>query len=343
MAQKLEVLLLDQADVIKCGALDYAQTVEDEIKAYGMLDDGEAQDPICPQLWFNNEEAGNAFIAFHPCSLGRDVDIAGIKTIGRFPNNPGMKDLPCLIGLTELIDLRTGQPKALLDATLITVIRTGCSAAVGARYLARKDAKVVGALGCGAVGRAQIIALVKEMPGLEEVKIYDLFRDKAAAVGKELSEELRVNVHSVDTAEAAVRDSDIVAPATITTFGNGYIPPEWIKKGALLVNLSDNDYTEGAVKLCSRIVVDGHKQFGIPVTMGDLVKRGVIDVEKDTHTIGQVINGKAPGRQNDEEIIFYSPLGMGLHDVIIARRIYDKALASGVGKRWTVWDQPYFC
>ncbi len=342
MAQKLEVLLLDQADVIQCGGLDYAQAVEDEIKAYSMLDNGEAQDPICPQLWFRNQEVGTAFVAFHPCALTGDVDIAGIKTIGRFPNNPSQKDLPCLIGLTELIDMRTGQPKALVDATMLTVIRTGCSAAVGARYLARKDSKIVAALGCGAVGRAQITALAREMPDLAEIKVYDVNQAKAAVVCRELSAELMMNVYPVDSAEAAVRGADIVAPATVTVFGDGYIPPEWIKEGALLINLSDNDYTEAAVKLCSRIVVDGHKQFGIPVTLGDLVQRGVIDPGKDTNTIGQVINGKAPGRQNDREIIFYSPLGMGLHDVIIARRVYDKAVAIGAGKTWTIWDQPYF-
>ena len=82
----------------------------------------------------------------------------------------------------------------------------------------------------------------------------------------------------------------------------------------MLANISDNDYTFGAVQKASKIVIDGPKQFGIPVTLGEMVKAGLLKPE-ETLRIGAVINGNAPGRENDEEVIFFSALGMGIHDL----------------------------
>lgn len=342
MSEKMEILLLNQEDVIKAGALDYEEAIEDEIKAYAMLDAGDAQDPICPQLWFRSPEIGTAFIAFHPGSLGRDVDIAGIKIVGRFPKNPQRFGVPSIVALTELMDPQSGLPLVLMDGTLITAVRTGVSTAVGAKYLARQDSKVVGLMGAGVMGRTQIVALSKVLKQIEDVKIYDVIPEKAQAFAEELGRETGLKIRAVDSAEEAVRDSDIVAPTTTVTLDQAYIKPEWIKKGAFLANVSDNDYTIEAVQKADRIVVDGHKQFTIPVTLGDMVKKGLLKPEEDTVTIGSVINGKAPKRQNDDEIIFFSALGMGLHDLVIARRVYDKAKEMGLGYTWTLWEKPYW-
>ena len=341
MEQRLEVLLLSQKEVIETGELDFDKAIEDVEKAYSMLDKGQADSPICPQIWFNDPDRGTAFFAFHPGALAGDVDIAGIKVIGHFPKNSSRFGIPSLVAITELMDRDSGKPLVLMDGTLITAVRTGASTAVGAKYLARKDSRVAGLLGAGAVQRAQIVALSKVMKNLELVKIYDIYPEKAETFTKELAEKMSFEIKAVPSAEEAVRNSDIVAPATLITLDQRYIKAEWIKQGSFLANVSDNDYTFDAVKKADRIVVDGHKQFHIPVVIGEMVKKGMLKPE-DTDTIGSVVNQKTPARQSDEEVIFYSTLGMGLLDIIIAKRIYNKAKEIGIGQTWTIWDKPHW-
>ncbi len=341
MSEKMEVLLLSQEDIIKAGALDFDKAIADCEKAYGMLDAGQADDPICPQLWFKSPEIGTAFIAFHPGSMAGDVDIAGIKVVGRFPKNPKRFGVPSIVAITELMDRESGLPKVLMDGTLITAVRTGVSTAVGAKYLARKDSKVAGLLGAGVMGRTQIMALARVLPELEDIKIYDIYSDKAESFAKEVSEETGLKIRPVKTAEEAVRDSDVVAPTTVVTLDQSYIQPEWLNKCTFMANVSDNDYTVEAIQKAGRIVVDGHKQFTIPVTLGDMVKRGLLKPEETT-AIGSIINGKAPGRQTDDEVILFSALGMGLHDLTIARRVYNEAVKLGVGTKWVLWDKPHW-
>jgi len=341
MKQRLEILLLSQKEVIEAGGLDFDQAIIDVEKAYGMLDKDQADEPICPQIWFNDSDRGTAFFAFHPGTLAGDLDIAGIKVVGRFPKNSNRFGMPSIMAITELMDPNSGKPLALMDGTLITGVRTGVSTAVGAKYLARKDSSVVGLLGAGVIQYNQIIALSKVMKNIEFTKIYDIYPEKAESFAKKLTEEMGFKIKAVSSAEEAVRDSDIVAPATLVTLDQRYIKPEWIKQGSFLANVSDNDYTFDAVKKSDQIIIDGPKQFHIPVIIGEMVKRGML-TPKDTDTIGSIINQKVPGRQSDEEIIFFSALGMGLHDITIAKRIYDKAKELGIGQTWTIWDKPHW-
>lgn len=341
MGGELEVLLLSQKDVLAAGGLDLEAAIADEEKAYSLLDNGLAEEPVCPQIWFRGPEVGTAFMAFHPGYLGAEVGVAGIKVVGRFPENPRRYGIPSITAITELMDPDSGKPLALVDGTLITAVRTGVSTAVGAKYLARKDSEVAGLLGAGVMGRTQIMALAKVLPGLRDVRIYDIKREKAEAFAAEMSRETGLPLRVVDSAEEAVRDADVVAPTTVVTLEQRYIQPEWIKPGAFLANVSDNDYTFEAVRKADRIVIDGPKQFTIPVVLGEMVKRGLLRPE-DTTTIGAIINGKAPGRQRRDEIILFSALGMGLHDIIIAHRVYRTALEKGLGQRWTIWEEPHW-
>ena len=154
-------------------------------------------------------------------------------------------------------------------------------------------------------------------------------------LAKRLGLELRID-------EEAIRDADIIAPATIISVRDSYIQADWIKAGALCANVSDNDYTFEAVKKADKIVYDGHKQFGIPVTLGEMVKTGLLDPERDATPMGDVVIGKAPGREHDAEIIFFSALGMGVYDLMVANEVYKKAKEMGIGTPLKLWDDPYW-
>jgi ornithine cyclodeaminase len=340
MDKSVEFLYLSQEDVIEAGGLDIEAVIDAEVKAYSMLDRGEAKDPVAPQIHFQDDQA-KRIMAIHPSWLAGDINVAGMKLGARAPKNPRERGLPSITSLIELIDPMTGHPTAVMDGTFITAMRTGATTGVALRYLGRDDYKTVALLGAGVMARAQAMAIASELDDLEDVRMYDIYKDKAEAWVEEMKPITGIPLRVVDSAEEAIRDADLVAPTTLVSVRDSYIQPEWIKPGALLANISDNDYTFEAVQKTDKIVIDGPKQFTIPVTLGEMVKAGLLDPD-DTYRIGAVINGNAPDRESDDEIIFFSALGMGIHDLMVAQLVLERAKEQGIGTTLTLWEEPYW-
>jgi ornithine cyclodeaminase len=340
MDKSVEFLYLSQEDVIEAGGLDIEAVIDAEVKAYSMLDRGEAKDPVAPQIHFQDDQA-KRIMAIHPSWLAGDINVAGMKLGARAPKNPRERGLPSITSLIELIDPMTGHPTAVMDGTFITAMRTGATTGVALRYLGRDDYKTVALLGAGVMARAQAMAIASELDDLEDVRMYDIYKDKAEAWVEEMKPITGMPLRVVDSAEEAIRDADLVAPTTLVSVRDSYIQPEWIKPGALLANISDNDYTFEAVQKTDKIVIDGPKQFTIPVTLGEMVKAGLLDPD-DTYRIGAVINGNAPDRESDDEIIFFSALGMGIHDLMVAQLVLERAKEQGIGTTLTLWEEPYW-
>lgn len=338
MEKSVKLLFLSQEDVMATGVLeDIGAIIDAEVLAYSMHDNGLCQDPVAPQIHFQGEQHGNIF-AIHPCFIGGDINIAGMKLGARAPANRE-QGLPSITSIVEIIDPDTGHPFVIADGTLMTAYRTGATTAVGARYLARTDSKVVGLLGASVMGRPQIMALCHEFPDLEQIKLFDIKPEKSEAFVEEMEPIIGKKIEIVGSAEEAVRDSDIVAPTTLVSVANAYIRAEWLKPGAYCANISDNDYTFDAVKKMDKIAIDSEKQFTIPVTMGTMIEKGLLRKE-DTCKIGAIINGKVPGRQNDEEICMFSSIGMGIHDLMVTNTIYKKARKKGIGTELALWETP---
>jgi ornithine cyclodeaminase/alanine dehydrogenase-like protein (mu-crystallin family) len=340
MSKAVELLFLSQEDVIAAGGMDIKSVIDAEVKAYSMLDAGQAQDPVAPQIHFEDDQA-KRIMAIHPSWLAGDINVAGMKLGARAPENPRKLGLPSITSVIELIDPMTGHPFCIMDGTFLTAMRTGATTGVALRYLGRKDYKTAALLGAGVMGRAQAMAIAAELPNLSDVRVFDINRQKAEAWVAEMKPMTGLPMRVVGSAEEAIRGADLVAPTTLVSVRDSYIQADWIKAGALLTNISDNDYTFGAVQKAHKIVIDGPKQFGIPVTLGEMVKAGLLKPE-NTLRIGAIINGKAPGRQRDDEIIFFSALGMGIHDLMVGYTVYQRAKAKGIGTRLKLWENPYW-
>ena len=340
--KKLTTLLLGQEDIIRAGVFDWEAAVADVELVYRMLHEGDAEEINSPQIWLKEESASPAFFAFHPGIVRRESqEIAGIKVVGRFPDNPSQGNLPSIVGAIELLDPEWGRPLAFLEGSLITAVRTGMSTAVGAKYLAREESEFMGVIGAGVMARTQLLALNHVLKHLKEVFIFDIDSSRAEAFSREMAERTGLRMQLVASSEEAVKEADVVIPATTVRLEDRYIESSWLKEGAFLANVSDNDYKFEAVQKADRIIVDGNKQFGLPVVLGAMVKEGLLEIE-EVSTIGSVICGDQPGRSTAGEIILFSALGLGLHDIMIAKRIYRKAIELGLGQEWVLWDQPYW-
>lgn len=338
MSRAVKFLYLTQEQVIECGGLDMAQTIEAVEKVFRLLDEGECIEPQAPIIKWNGLHGRR--VSMHPAYIGGDVQVSGIKWIPSNPENPVKRNMPRSNGITILNDPETGYPLAIMDGTAISAMRTGAVVGVGAKYLARPDAEVVGLIGAGVINRAQLMALHESLKHLRLAKLFDLVPAKAQAYAGEMSERLGLEIRVVESPQAAVEGADVVAPATNVGREDRYIRAKWIKPGTYLANLSVNDYTFDAVLACDKIVVDNKKQLQMEeAVLTDLIAEGLVRAD-DIVEFGAVVNGKAPGRTDEDERVFFSPLGMGIEDLINAKRVYDDARRRGIGTELELWHEP---
>lgn len=338
--RSVNFLFLSQEDVIACGGLDMAAYIDNVEKSFSLLDKGESMEPDPPMLMFGGQ-AGRR-VTMHPAYVGADVNTVGLKWTPANPDNPRTINMPRATAMDIINDPLTGHPLAVMDGTIISAMRTGGVTGVGFKYLGRPNATTAGLLGTGVIARTQLMALKVVMKNLKEVKVYDLLGDKAKAWAEEMSAELNVAVRPVASAQDCVEGSDVVVGCTTVSADKRYVKAEWLKEGVLYSNISDNDATFEAILACDKVVVDGPRQFTIPVVMGLMAKEGLMGMDKVHAMIGEIVNGKKAGRENDREKIFYSCLGLGVHDIINARRIYDEARRQGRGVPLQLWQEPYW-
>ena len=372
MDAKIDFLYLSEEDMIKAGVKDMASCVEVMEDLLITLYKGDyvmgganhnshgcmIMFPDDPQFEGMPKNADDRRFMAMPAYLGGRYQMAGMKWYGSNVDNK-KKGLPRSILMMMLNDKDTGAPLALMSANLVSAYRTGGIPGVGAKYLARKDAKVVSIIGPGVMGKTSLAAFVSVCPQVDTVKIKGRSQRSLDAFVKFVKEELPQikNIEVCDTVEEAVRDSDIISFTTtvrddVSSFP--YISGDWIKKGALISMPSaarfDDDFLAG-----SKLVVDNSKLYEaweeeypyptypqvqiIGTKFTDLKHDGKVKAE-DIIDITDIIEKRRPGRESDEEIIVYSVGGMPVEDIAWGGTVYRNAVKMGIGIKLPLWEKP---
>jgi ornithine cyclodeaminase/alanine dehydrogenase-like protein (mu-crystallin family)/O-acetyl-ADP-ribose deacetylase (regulator of RNase III) len=255
----------------------------------------------------------------------------GAKWVCLCPGNAAL-GLPTLNGLVVLSDPRTGVPLAVMDAAEVTAMRTGASAGLAARLLARPGAAVVGLLGCGVQGRSSLLSLAAELPELRQARLFDVRPQAAEALAGGLSSEMP-GVEFVGCHEAAqvARDADVIV--TAITHVAGAPPPldaGLAEPGALAVALDyDAAWTSAAMAEFDRFVADDTAQV-LATRAAGVRLGGIPAVHAD---LGELAAGRAPMRATRHERWFCLNLGVAIEDVAAGMLIYRHAVAAGLGMR----------
>lgn len=370
-------LYLDEDDMIAAGVEDISaciDTMEDVLKclragdfrmggklgtSHGCMVTFPDESPF-PNMPTNTGE-DRRFMAM-PAYLGGPFDMAGCKWYGSNTANKE-KGLPRSILMLMLNDKDTGAPIALMSANLLSAYRTGGIPGVGIRHLARKDARVLGIYGPGAMSRTAIDAFAAERPGMDTLKIKGRSQrgiDGYIAYVKEKHPQF-TSIEVVDDLESLVRDSDCVyfgATATLDPTTYAKVEGDWVKPGAFIVGTSAYDVEDQfLIDHCTLIADDiglydawaqeypyptfgyGQDIFGCKFT--DMVHDGLIGRERII-SMGDILTGAAPGRTSDDQIFTMSVGGMPVEDVAWGKRCYDNAVAKGIGTKLRLWDTPTF-
>ena len=261
-------------------------------------------------------------------SFSTEVEVAGAKR-RVYPGD--------FVGLVLLFDMDTCELLAIMDDHHISTMRVGATSAVAAKYLARKDARVMGLLGAGEQAKTQVTAHLAVRP-LTLVKVYSPTKANREKFANQASQQTGIEIIPVASAEEAIRGSDIVTAATNTV--NPVVEGKWLE-GGMHVNsivggdgfLPRQELDDEAVSRAGLIVVGYKPQVFIDkqAEFHDRLERGVIKPE-DLHELGELLNGNCRGRKDDKEITFFkNNTGMGIQFAATARKMYEKAKAKGIG------------
>lgn len=312
----MKTLVLTQSDIEQ--VVDMAAVVpaiEDAFAAHGR---GETQMPV--KVYLELPELQGDFRAMPAYIEGS----AGVKWVNSHPFNPERFGLPAVLGMYILSDPATAQPLAVMDATLLTALRTGAAAGVATKYLARRDAGSVGFVGCGVQARTLHAALRTVMGPFDVVAA-----DRSEAAARAFADE--VGGTTGDLAAAAA--CDVVCAATPVR--TPILRREWFRPGthinAMGADAHGKQELETQVLLDATVVLDDWDQacssgeVNVPLASGDLTRDGI------RGPLGEIVAGTLHGRQSPEEITVFDSTGLAVQDVALARLIYETARERGVG------------
>lgn len=260
------------------------------------------------------------------------LNVAGVKVVGDYVYNYKL-GLPSEIALLNLYDPRTGAPLAIVDATEITNMRTGALTALGAKHLARKNSKILGHLGSRGTAWWNVI-LLDRIFDFEEIRVNSKRLDSMNDFARRLSEYLKKPVKAVASSEECLKGADIMVEATRLLEPEVLLKTEWITPGTFVVPYGTISAVElSLTDVMDKMVVDdwGQCKGGKFGSLRRHVDSGKLSKETLYAELGDIVAGKKPGRENDQERILFWHRGLSLNDIALGHFIYEKAKQLGLG------------
>ncbi len=265
----------------------------------------------------------------------KPLGVAGVKVVSDYVGNYKL-GLPSEMALLNLFSPDTGMPLAVIDATAITDMRTGAMTAIGAKYLARKDSRVLGHI--GARGTAYWnVRLLDHLFDFEEIRVHSRRPESRREFGERLARDLGKAVHVTEDWESTVRGADIVVEASRLEKPEPLLKTEWIKKGAFVVPYGTMSAVElSLTDIMDKMLVDDWGQCRKGLPFGAL--RAHVDSDRlseaNLHAeLGQVVAGRKRGRERDDETILLWHRGLSITDIALGHALLEKAAKAGVGQR----------
>jgi alanine dehydrogenase len=311
------ILLLSRHEVDKLLTMDEAlRAVEQAFKL-----ELEGKTVMPPKIYLELPEYGGDFRAMPAYVNGN----AGVKWVCVYPNN-GRYGLPSVLATIILSDPNNGLPLAVMDGTHITNIRTGAAGGVAIKYLARKDASVVGIIGAGMQARTQLMAASEVFPRIQEVKVFDCRTEATIRYVQEMVTKLKRSIRPVETIEEACQ-ADIVITTTPST--KPLVKKEFIRPGthinAIGADAPGKQELESELTRKAKIIVDDMEQACHSGEVNVPISEGKLKVQNIYGTMGEVVAGIKKGRVDDDEITIFDSTGIAIHDLICAGIVYKKA------------------
>jgi alanine dehydrogenase len=263
----------------------------------------------------------------------RPLRLAGVKVVGDFYRNYEV-GLPSELGMLQLFDPKTGAPVALVDAADLTDMRTGAVTAIGAKYLARQDSKVLGHIGARGTSYWNV-RLLHRVFGFEEIRVHSRRPESRDAFAARLRRDLGAQITVTEDWESCVRDADIVVEASRLEKPAPLLRTEWIRKGACVIPYGTMSAVEMSLTdIMDKMVVDdwGQARAGPLGALRAHVDTGRLSEATLYAELGQIVVGLKAGRERADETNLFWHRGLPLSDIALGAAMVEKARALGIGQ-----------
>lgn len=333
--KSIEVLLLSRADIL---ALELTPRAVVDVVEQALREHADGTYEMHPKTGVHPTGTDPAnFIHAMPAYLHK-LNVCGLKWVAGFAKNY-QRDLPNVTGVQVYNDTETGIPLAIMDCGYLTGLRTAAVSAIAAREGARAGAEILALVGCGFEGTMHLRFITHEIPTIRRVRLRDI-RDQAMTTLKESAAKYFTGEIEVCPDIGSCLDgADVISTCTLGE--EPLVRPEWFKPGAAAVGIEGGcAFTAEALHSADKFLVDDIPlaEYFDKIGRDRLTEDGRPDPEfpggmpSVYGTIGELVAGKKRGRENDEERIIATPIGLAICDIALAHLAYQTAQQKGFGQ-----------
>jgi ornithine cyclodeaminase/alanine dehydrogenase-like protein (mu-crystallin family) len=317
-----EILLLTDADVRQ--TLTMAQAVD--LARAGLEADAAGQ--VMGDKYYMDLRPGHFTKPFSGYKAGEDLLF--VKTFNFFADNVN-QGLPVTSSQVLLFEAETGMLVCLMEAGWVTALKTGASTALTVERLCRSDARTLTLFGAGLQGQMHLEAL-SVVHDWTQVWLVDVDQAKAERIAQEMGTALGLSIEAAGSPEAAVRASDVII--TVTTGSGELVKHAWLKPGALVCKMGSYQELElEVITRADKLVVDKWEYIShrnpelIQLQAQGRLTRQALHAEWP-----DIVAGRRPGRETNEERIVYIALGIWGEYAAILPAVYRQAVEKGLGQ-----------
>lgn len=249
------------------------------------------------------------------------------------------------VSLDLLYDLESGDLLAIMQDGYLQKMRVQATNAIAARYMAKKDARVMALIGSGWQATAAIEAMRFVRP-IEDVRVYSRSPENRNGFAQRMQERYPdVRIRAVDAPQDAVAGADMVVAAT-----NSRVPVckgEWVEKGMHLTGVLPGEFDLQAYQKADYIVIFNRlhgRDYGLSrgpeeVPLKDPPHAHLLEGAPE---IADLVSGKVPGRKSDDQITIFANgghgwgkdggPGYGIQFAAMAKLVYDRVRELELGR-----------
>jgi ornithine cyclodeaminase len=264
-----------------------------------------------------------------PAYLGDDYQLAGVKWIASMPDNVarGMERASAVVILNDRV---TGQPKAVMEGSIISKQRTAASAALASKVLAPGEPDAIGFVGCGPINTTVAQFLTTTWPNVSRFMAFDLDPVRAEVFG----ENLLTETHGAEFTVAASLE-ELLSKCPMVAFGTTAIRPylddlNACPAGATILHVSLRDLSADAI-LSNHNIVDDLDHVNRADTSIHLASEQAGNTDFVHSSLGDLLLGNVDLPERDERKIIFSPFGLGVLDLAVADLVQNKIANDGGG------------
>ena len=327
---KITFTYLSQEDLLDSGCFDIGMAMDVAEKTMIAYEENRILFPEKIVQIF--DQASQDRINCLPATL-LDEKISGVKWVSVFPGNPALHGAQNLSAIFVLSEIEKGFPTAVMEGTLASNMRVAAMGGVAAKHLSREDSEVIGFIGAGEQAKMHLLSMKVVRPGLKECRVAAKTHEEEQQFIEELSplfpdmNFVAANTHG----RAAIEDADILV--TATSVQAPLLKANWMKPGAFYSHIGGwEDEYEVALQ-CDKIVCDDWDTVTHRTqTLSRMYAEGLIsgaNIHADLH---ELVSGHKPGRESDDERIYFNAVGLAYIDVAIGLAMYQRAVSAGNGQ-----------